>query len=231
MLGWLSSARKTVCELGPRYAALYWLDKIIAIGSRGRVRLRHYLFVTQPLQTRAAATETAFSIRLLDSAHPLHEFPVSAAEIQRRLRQGSTCLVATSHDQFAGYLWLHLGPFHEDEVRCRFVPWPSERVAWDFDVYIAPRFRATRAFSRLWQAAERHLLARGITHSASRISSYNAVSLRSHLRSGALVRGSAIFLTIGRAQLMIAPGGVPRATSWTWSAEPELRVAIAPDEH
>ncbi len=230
MLRWLTSAAKTVHDLGARYAALYWLDRVLAIASRGHVRLRHYVFVTQPLKQRAVAAETSFSVRPLASDHPVQQFPVSAAEVQRRLQQGSTCLVATSDGEFAGYLWLHLGAYPEDEVRCRFLPWPSERVAWDFDVYIVPRFRATRAFSRLWQATERHLTALGITHSASRISSYNAVSLRSHLRSGAVVTGSAIFVTIGRAQIMIAPGGVPRSTSLTWRSAPELRICVATDE-
>jgi len=230
-LRWLSSAAKTLRDLGARHAALYWLDKVVATPTRGGVRLRHYLFVTQRLKQRPAATDANFVVRPLVGDDPVTaQFPVSAAVVRRRLEQGSTCLVASLDGHFAGYLWFHLGPYQEDEVRCRFVPWPAGRVAWDFDVYIVPRLRATRAFSRLWQAAERQLLGLGTTHSASRIASYNAASVRSHLRSGAVVSGSAIFLTIGRAQIMIAPGGVPRSTSCTWTSEPELRVAIPKDE-
>lgn len=207
------------------------MDKVVALASGGRVRLRHYIFVTQPLKQRPAPPPANFAVRVLAGDDAVQaQFPVPAAVLRRRLEQGSTCLVANLDGEFAGYLWLHLGPYQEDEVRCRFVPWPAERVAWDFDVYVVPRFRGTRAFSRLWQAAERHLLALGITHSASRIASYNAVSLRSHVRSGAVVSGSAIFITIGRAQIMIAPGGIPRVTSCTWTAEPELRISIPRDE-
>lgn len=208
-----SSLAITLNELGAKDASLYWTDRLLEKIFGGFLRVRRYAFVCQPLRTGAAqrAGKSSLTVRQFASDDPVRaRFPVPSAVIDQRIQQGSICFVAEMDGQFAGYIWLHFGPYHEDEVACVFEPTPPERICWDFDVYVAPTFRATRTFIRLWQAAEEHLRARGYTHSASRISTYNAMSMRSHARSGAIVVGTALFVTLGRRQLTIASKGLLR---------------------
>lgn len=227
--GLLASAGLTLRDLGVLNAALYWADRVLAACTRGYVRIRRYVFVVQPLQRRMRPQrpgDAKFVVRRFAAGDPVEKhFPVPAEVIRRRLAQGSTCLIAELNGEFAGYIWLHAGPYPEDEVRCIFEPWPTQRVSWDFDLYIVPHLRATRAFGRLWEAAEQDLLARGFTHSASRISAYNVMSIRSHLRSGATISGSATFITVGRYQLTIAPGASANRVSLTTNpVSPHIRV-------
>lgn len=227
--GLLGSAASTLRELGALDATLYWTDRVLSRLTRGWLRIRRYIFVVQPLRQpalRKGRPDTKLVVRSFVAGDPVQRhFPVPADVIRRRLEQGSTCLVAELNGDFAGYIWLHAGLYWEDEVRCIFEPWPAQRVSWDFDIYIVPHLRATRTFGRLWQAAEQHLLSRGFTHSASRISAYNVVSIRSHVRSGATISGSATFITLGRWQVTIAPGTAARVVSFTSDAvPPHLRI-------
>jgi hypothetical protein len=99
---------------------------------------------------------------------------------------------------------MTLGPYLEDEVRCRFVPLPEGRAAWDFDVYVDPQQRHGTVFLRLWDEANRFLAARGVRWSLSRISAFNSGSIRSHGRMGAKRIGAVTFLSLGRWQLAVA---------------------------
>jgi GNAT superfamily N-acetyltransferase len=224
-----ASIPATLKDLGLLNALLYWADRLSDACSGGKFRVRRYLFVVQALQSspggRAGGGTLAIRPLLAEDIGAIR-FPVADQEIRRRLAQGSMCLLAEITGQFAGYIWLHVGAYPEDEVRCHFEPWPAERVCWDFDVYVEPRFRATRTFLRLWQAAAQHLQPRGFTHSASRISSSNAASLRAHLRSGAVICGSATFVTLGGKQVVIAPRGTPKSLYVSNDSVPQLRVSL-----
>jgi hypothetical protein len=123
--------------------------------------------------------------------------------IQWRYRQGAICLGAFEGTHFLGYVWLLLGAYEEDEVRCRFIPMPEGKAAWDFDVYVVPRYRFGMGFLRLWDEANRYLKERGIQWTMSRISAFNAVSLASHRRLGARVVGHAVFVVLGPCQLAV----------------------------
>ena len=57
--------------------------------------------------------------------------------------------------QFAGFLWLQIPRYVEDEVRCVYEMEPAGAAAWDYDVYVEPDFRFGKAFVRLWDAAHR----------------------------------------------------------------------------
>jgi hypothetical protein len=112
-------------------------------------------------------------------------------------------LGAFKETSLVGYLWLLLGPYEEDEVRCRFIPMPQGKAAWDFDFYVVSRYRFGVGFLRLWDEANRYLKHRGIRWTMSRISAFNAVSLASHRRLGARVVGHAVFVVLGPCQLAV----------------------------
>jgi hypothetical protein len=132
------------------------------------------------------------------------EFPRPQAVIRRRYRQGAMCLGAFNNDALAGYLWLILGAYDEDEVRCRFVLGPVKEVAWDFDVYVWPNYRSGFVFARLWDEANAYLRKRSIRWTLSRVSAFNRMSRESHRRLGAVEVGSALFLVLGRWQFMLS---------------------------
>ena len=103
--------------------------------------------------------------------------------ISARFAQGARCLAAvTNESELAGFLWFTVGPYEEDEVRARFCPEPSGASAWDFDVWVLPRYRMGRLLSYLWGVAGAQLTAEGVGQTVSRISAFNAESLASHRR-------------------------------------------------
>jgi hypothetical protein len=145
-----------------------------------------------------------------------------ASTLASRFAQGARCLVAAKQDELAGFLWFVTGPYEEDEVRARFVPGPAGAAAWDFDVLVMPQYRMGRLFSYLWARANAELAARGVRHTMSRISAFNAASLASHKRLGASIVGSALFVCVGRLQLMrssLRPG-------WHFSWRPDQRPTL-----
>jgi hypothetical protein len=133
----------------------------------------------------------------------VRSFPPPLAVIRSRYKQDAICLVAFEESSLVGYLWLLLGPYEEDEVRCRFIPMPEGKAAWDFDVYVFSRYRLGIGFLRLWDEANRYLRERGIEWTMSRISAFNAVSFASHRKLGARVVGHAVFVVLGPCQLAL----------------------------
>jgi hypothetical protein len=121
--------------------------------------------------------------------------------IARRFAEGAVCFVARSGERFAGFIWLQLSPYEEDEVRCRYVPTPGATTAWDYDVYVVPEFRMSRAFLRLWDAANAHLRQNGVAWTLSRISMFNPSSLGAHARLGVRPTGTAVFVRFGAVEL------------------------------
>jgi hypothetical protein len=111
------------------------------------------------------------------------------------------CLVALKAGTFAGFLWLTLGSYREDEVRCRYVPMPIEKSAWDFDVHVDPEYRHGIVFLKLWDEANRFLTAHQIQWSLSRISAFNSGSILSHSKMGARRIGAVTFLSVGSWQI------------------------------
>lgn len=103
---------------------------------------------------------------------------------KRRFGQGAECLALYCGDRVVATLWFLVGPYLEDEVRCRFVPLPAGQCSWDFDVFVDPAHRITGAFAALWDAADAELARRGVIASLSRISAFNPASLRGPGRPG-----------------------------------------------
>lgn len=110
-------------------------------------------------------------------------------------------------EAFVGYIWFNVGPYYEDEVRCRFVPRPQGQAGWDYDTFVVERYRLGRAFTLLWSSALASLYEQGVRVCYSRISAYNAGSLAAHKRLGAQRVGTLFFLCAGRLQCMV--GSLP----------------------
>lgn len=197
----------TLQSLGPLNGPLYLMDRLLARLSAGNARLVKYRVVAQPVGSASALPLRAGSGSALEEAQPGHwlsgSFPRPAAVISMRFANGARCLVASMKSQFAGYLWWRRGYYDEDEVRCRFVLASPEISAWDFDVYVEPRYRLGRTLALLWKAADERMASEGVHWTFSRISSFNAESLASHTRLGAVPVAHAIFLVVGPAQLAL----------------------------
>jgi hypothetical protein len=193
----------TLHELGPALATLYGMARLVHLCG---ARLFCYRFVAQPVHPRpprprrSAATSffAASGLSELGAGRPRPD-----AILAQRFARGAQCVAATRDGQLAGFLWYQLGAYDEDEVRARY-RMAGPALAWDFDVFVQPALRCGPTFGRLWEEAHRELDAAGVRWTCSRISPFNAASLRAHARLGAREIGAATFLCIGRLQLMAA---------------------------
>ncbi len=215
----LGKIRGNIQELGCRDAFFYFLHRLFSLCG---LRLARYALVAQPVPAkprlggRRGASMTVREIGPDDPA--MKAMPLSSEVIAYRRGQGAHCLGLFLEERMIGCLWLCLGPYDEDEVRCRFIPRPAEKAAWDFDVYLLPEHRGGLGFLRLWDAGNAFLRERGRSWSCSRISVFNRPSILAHHRMGAERLGTATFLALGSCQLMIS------------SLRPRLNLSCHPDK-
>jgi hypothetical protein len=215
--------------MGTGNALLYAVSRLLDRAFGGRVRIVKYIFVSQPvvpLATQLPASSGAFKLAFIGPESPLFaEVERPAAVIAARYAQGARCLAATTADhKLAGFLWYVTGAYEEDEVRARFLPEPVGATAWDFDVTILPRYRMGRLFAYLWRRAADELAAAGIKHTLSRISAFNAMSMASHRRLRARTVGKALFLCLGRVQVMTSTVGPRWHLSWRDDQRPLMAI-------
>jgi hypothetical protein len=209
------------------YAASRLLDRMFG----SRVRIVKYIFVSQPvgpLAERLPAGSGVFTLAFIGPQSPLFaEIERPSAVIAARFAQGARCLAATSaaDHKLAGFLWFVTGAYDEDEVRARFLPEPAGTTAWDFDVTILPRYRMGRLFAYLWRRAAAELAEAGVKHTLSRISAFNAMSMASHRRLQARTVGKALFLCLGRIQVMTSTVGPRWHLSWRDDQRPVMAIA------
>lgn len=203
----VANLKRTFQELGFANGAIYLAGRLLQRLSGDRARIIRYQLVAQPVpqtSTQPLRTSTTSRIRIVGPDDPVvSAFPRPPHVIAKRFADGATCFVAEVGDRFAGFLWLARNAYEEDEVRCRYEFFPPELCAWDFDVYVEPAFRIGRTFSRLWEAANAHLAAQGVSWSLSRISTFNPGSLAAHRRLGIRSMGMATFLVFGPMQLSL----------------------------
>jgi hypothetical protein len=170
--------------------------------------LHAYHLVAQPVPDRPllpASRGRTIEVRSMARGDPAFAgLPLTPEVIDYRFAQNAICLGAFKGGAVIGCLWLCLGPYLEDEVRCRFVPLPAGAVSWDFDVYLLPEHRVGFGFARLWDEANSLLRQRGVAWSISRISVLNVKSLAAHDKLGIRTLATAVFLRIGRLQAMLA---------------------------
>jgi hypothetical protein len=208
LLARISAARASLSLFRETAGIWYILQRLVDRISLGAVQLHAYGLVAQPVRREPMLPDrrgAATSIREIGLEEAL-TLPVDRPRgvVERRFQRGARCLAANLNGKFAGYLWFQLAPYHEDEVRCLFVPLPAGSTAWDFDVYVDPSARAGPTFARLWDEANRILSSMGVAWSLSRISLPNRTSLNAHGRLGAVRLATALFLTMGKMQVALA---------------------------
>jgi hypothetical protein len=136
-------------------------------------------------------------------------------------------LGAFQNGELVAYLWLCHEAYEEDEVRCRFVPLPKDRAAWDFDVYVFPQHRKGIAFACLWDGANSYLSGRDVDVTISRVSAYNTMSKKSHQSLGARKVGTAVFFTAGPLQITVSSRLPYLHVSVKSSFRPRIRVSAS----
>lgn len=217
----LRRVRETMRQLGWLNGCLLALDRLLAGISGRRARLYKYYFVAQPVAQKRwlpAQRGANLEIRRVTASDPVvAQFPRPAAAAAYRFGQDAVCLAEFKAGVCIGFIWFTLGPYQEDEVRCRYVPLPAGEAAWDFDVYLQPEQRNGIAFLKLWDEANLFLAARKIRWTLSRIEAFNSGSVLSHARMGAARIGAATFLRLGPCQISLA------------SVRPHFHLSIRPD--
>jgi GNAT superfamily N-acetyltransferase len=203
---------------------LYYMSRALARLTGGKARIVRYYFVAQRIPERPLAavrgpmrfyTAEPEDVSIRQALRPE---PV----ISHRFASGACCFAAVSGAELAGFIWIKEGEYLEDEVRCTYGWRPAEQAAWDFDVYVAPSFRGTRVFARLWEYANQFLRARGYQWTLSRISAFNPGSMAAHRRIGLLTLGSGTFLVLGPLQLSFFTRAPYIHGSWRSDRVPQL---------
>ena len=168
--------------------------------------LYFYHFYNQPLlsnSTSAKKKNSAFEFKTFDDySEILAQLPRPLENIKSRFQQDVKCLVGIKDEKLVSCVWFAKSSFIEDEVRCTYLL--PDNAVWDFDVYVIPEYRVGRLFMRTWQKAEQELNALEYYNSFSRISAFNKNSVISHEKLGAKRHSSAIFIVIGKFQLMVS---------------------------
>lgn len=195
-------------DLGPLNTALFLVHRLLSGPSGGRAGIERFIFVAQPVPAQAhlAPGKSASTVikRLNPSDPLLMQCQRPAEVIAARFAQGALCLAIIKGDEVQGSIWLIERHYDEDVVRARFVLPPTGSAVWDFDVYVAPKYRLGFTFLKLWDAANAHIRERGARWTYSRITAFNLGSLASHTRLGARPFGSATFLILGKTQIMVS---------------------------
>jgi hypothetical protein len=180
---------------------LYLLHKLLLHATRGAVDLEFHRLFIQPVRSEPVLPihlAGSLVVRQIGPEDPAIAEALSRADdLPRRLERGDRCIAAFRDGRRIGYLWLCFGPFDEVDSRCRFVL-PDGKGAWDYDMFVTAEERGGPAFPALWDAAWRMLRDCGVLWTASRISGFNDVSLRSHLRLGARPVGWLLLIRMGR---------------------------------
>lgn len=189
-------------ELGTGAALLYLFHKI---WRRLGGKLTAYRFAYQPIpDQRSVAPAVGVEFRWLTAFEPaLMVEDRKEAIVRARFERRDRCLAAYKAGELVAFIWIANTHYPEDDARCDYRLEATELV-WDYDVYVAPKYRVTRLFAQLWDEANQSLFQDGARWSVSRISAFNAASLRSHQKRGARLTGSAYFIMLGRLQLVLA---------------------------
>lgn len=220
----LQAAREMAARSGWAVTLLFVVHRVLGKLSGGRARIVPYAIVAQPIGAGAyaAVRDDPSTVVCTATAHdPLvAAFPRPAAINARRWANGATCHLVAVKGQFAGTIWIQRGAYDEDEVRCRYVLADPATCVWDFDVFVEPRYRLGRTMGRLWKAVDGELAAQGVKWSFSRISRFNAESMQSHARLGAVVTGHACFLALGGLELGWFSGPPRFSCAWNASRTP-----------
>lgn len=229
--------RELVRECGFADATLISIFRIVRVVSCGTVLIRKYYLFTQSWDfIPVLPTRRGNSIRLRlitgnDLANgnesALLRFPRPKQELRARLSEGAECIIAELGEKVAGFLWFSASSFVDQETGIQFEIRPEGASAWDFDVFVAPEFRGTPVFYRLWSRLASELSGRGVAASTSLVWASNYESIYAHMRLGARALASGVHVRIAARGLMInfVLKGLPRARLYRKSQQAP-RVAV-----
>lgn len=223
----ISALRALVAERGRWLALLFVVHRVCSAVSGGRLRLVPYVLVAQPLgaglnPVRDDPATVVVEVRPGDALAA--EFPRPPEINAARWRAGARCHAVLVKQQFGGTLWTQRQAYEEDEVRARFVLVDEAVSVWDFDVFVAPRYRLGRTMARLWKAVDAELVSQGVRWSFSRISLLNPDSMKSHARLGAVRVGYAWFVCAGPLQLSVWGKAPFVHLGWSTAQGPVIRL-------
>lgn len=214
-------------EFGFFGGLLYGIDEVLR-RSGSRFRLFCYEIMVQPVSTEPLAPASLtrkVSVREIPQGDPLlDEMPPPKTVIDDRFDQNAVCLAAFKADSILGYQWVCFGPYDEDEVRCTFVPDPSDTTVFDFDFYVYPAHRFGIGFVALWDGTNAYLRERGIEFSCSRVSYFNTASRKSHDHLKWKRVGLTTFLRGRSWQLMIGTVAPYLHISFGETARPRVKI-------
>ncbi|MEQ8783491.1 MAG: hypothetical protein RIE06_27835 [Roseibium album] len=213
-----------VRELGAALALMYVIHRCLRILPGNRSGLYPYVFFAQPTESAGAAID----VEILSPGSPhLSSLPREHQTLAQRFAAGDLCAAHIVKSEVRGYIWIAAGDYVEDEVDCRYVL-TDDRLCWDYDVFVVPRYRLGRTFQRLWSATGGLLHLRGFTCSVSRISRFNASSIRAHERMNAYRVGWATFVRAFGVQLTIRSTAPRVSISTSTEACPHFKFSIPP---
>lgn len=216
-------------ELGLVGAPCYLVNRL-SIRAFGKRPFFYYSIVAQPVAAPRLRASADFDARVAtrweEIAEAQAEFPAPETVVRERLAQGSICILLYKKGVPVAWAWTALNAYLEDEVRCRFIPAPTDSTAWDFDVYVLPQHRGTMTFVRLWDALNVFYRERNRQWTFSRISRFNITSINSHQGMGALKIANVLFFVVGRMQILISPMRPYMHISFSDRSVPSVPVSI-----
>ena len=208
-------------------AVFYIIDQGL-LRVESRFRLYFYDLMVQPIPDShmvPANFSKSFSVREIPENDPaLDLMPPPKPVLSSRFRQGAICLGAFQNDELAGYLWIIMPAYDEDEVRCTFEPLPVGKCVFDFDLYVFPKHRFGVAFLALWDGANDYLRKRGIQFTTSRVSRFNLDSIKAHNHLGWRCEGHTLVIAGKHFQWLMATVPPFFNISFSESSRPKLQI-------
>lgn len=194
-------------QMGLAGWAAYAVDNVLQRITAGTVRFKILHFYFQP------SDSTGLPARSDDSMHVGPIAPCQADPdaferrpevIAERFRNGSTCIAAIKGKELLGFMWLQFGSMYAPDLRMRLDIGNRSDLAWDYDMFIRPKYRLGKVFGRLWAGANEELRRRGCIGTLSGVLIENRASARAHVRLGARKIGWVAMICIGRTRINIS---------------------------
>lgn len=204
----LDKIRSLVADIGVMPAAVYSINRLFGMLTKGGMKIELCYFITQPVLNERLIPERlrgTFDVRPV-RARDLKglEIPLTIDLLENRNKKGIVCLGIYEQDSLIGYHCFSFGT-HDDELyRVRFDVGPKGEAVWDFDIFILPEFRGGLGFAILWDGVFEYLRDRKINWLTSYIAATNTASLRSHNRMGSFALGKVIFIQAWMLQIVFS---------------------------
>ncbi len=175
----LKDIKLTIQTMGAVNYLLYVLNRALKKLSN-KLQIVKYYFFSQPVRQQPMIKNPEKRNIKVSRTMPddviVQQFPRPDEVIKDRFDQDAYCYTAIRNNKFVGFIWYCEKVYHEDEVRCKFMPTPATEAVWDFDVYIEPDNRMSLAFPLLWDKVNESLSEKNYGYTLSRISAFNCSS-------------------------------------------------------